>query len=300
MLDLTDKNIKAQNGTAVALGVFDGVHIGHRAVISAAVNKCADGLSPAIFTFKSPSVTTKGDGRVLYTDEKKRECFESLGVEILYSPEFSKLCDMSAERFVNEILAEKLCARAVCCGESFRFGKNALADVDALKKMCAERGMEVTVVSPVNYGGETVSSTRIKNSLAKGDIKNANAMLSEELSYELPVVHGRQLGRTLNFPTVNQQLPTELVLPRFGVYLTRVYYGGKQYRGVSNIGVKPTVGAASPLIETHILGLCEDLYGKVIKVSLVDFIRPERKFESIEALKRCVDQDIENAQKGSF
>lgn len=300
MLDLTDKNIKAKNGTAVALGVFDGVHIGHRAVISAAAEKRAKGLSPAVFTFKSPSVTTKGDGRVLYTDEKKRECFESLGVEVLYSPDFSKLRDMSAEQFVDEILVGKLCACAVCCGESFRFGKNASADVGALKKMCAERGIEVTVVLPVDYDGETVSSTRIKKCLADGDIKSANAMLGEELSYALPVIHGRQLGRTLNFPTVNQLLPTELILPKFGVYLTRVLYGGKEYRGVSNIGVKPTVGAVSPLIETHILGLCEDLYGKIIKVSLVDFIRPERKFESIEALKRCVDQDIENAQKGSF
>lgn len=295
MLDLEFNDIGGKK-TSVALGLFDGVHLGHRAVIKATA---ASGLLPAVFTFKSQTVTTK-EGGALYTDEKKQSILESLGVRVFYSPDFSALCDRLPEDFFESVILGKLNAAAVCCGESFRFGKNAAGDVSLLKRLCKKHGIKLCVVPPVEYNGVTVSSTEIKRLLAAGKVDEANAMLGDRLSYTLRVVHGRELGRTLDFPTINQAPDKRLFLPRFGVYLSRVFVYGQSYRGVTNVGIKPTVGKNTPLIETNILGLDEDLYGEKVTVALVRFIRDEKRFNSIDELKRQVVGDIENAKKGSF
>ena len=286
------QNITNGERTAVSLGIFDGVHIGHRAVLNSAKKS---GLKTAVFTFLSETVTTKGNKGVIYTDKRKLEILKELGVEYILSPEFSAFRDMSAEDFVKEVLAGAFNAGEVFCGVDFRFGKGAAAGVSELSRLCFKHDIRLNVTPPVMYRGQAVSSTRIKNALIDGDISSANAMLYEKFGYFEKVIHGNEIGRTLNFPTINQVIPQKTVLPKFGVYITEVEVLGKTYRGVSNVGVKPTVGNKEPLIETHILNFSGNLYGESLKVRLVKFLREEKKFASLDELKRQVDFDIQNA-----
>lgn len=288
------QNITNGERTAVSLGIFDGVHIGHRAVLNSAEKS---GLKTAVFTFLSETVTTKGNKGVIYTDKRKLEILKKLGVEYILSPAFSDFKDMSAEDFVKEILLGSLNAKEVFCGEDFRFGKGAEAGVSELSNLCLKYGIKLNVTPPVMYKGQAVSSTRIKNALSSGDIFSANKMLYEKFGYFERVAHGNEIGRTLNFPTINQVIPKKTVLPRFGVYLTEVEVFGVIYKGVSNVGVKPTVGNKEPLIETHILNYSGNLYGERLNVKLVKFLREEKKFASLDELKRQVDFDIQNARR---
>ena len=275
--------------TAVALGLFDGVHLGHQKVIGQAAAKKADDVKPAVFTFKTDSVTSKGhDGRIemLLTDDEKSRHFESLGVECMFSPEFSHFKDMSDEEFVRVVLKEKLNACFAVCGEDFRFGKNAAGNADKLREFGEKYGIEVSIVGQVSLNGEAVSSTEIRRCIRNGDISKANAMLGYKYGYTLPVEHGFERGRTWNFPTINQAIPKGLVLPRFGVYCSKVEIGGRKYIGVTNIGVKPTVKVnIAPLAETYILGYEGDLYGRTVTVELYEFVREERVFDSFDELK---------------
>lgn len=288
------QNITNGESTAVSLGIFDGVHIGHRAVLNSAEKS---GLKTAVFTFLSETVTTKGNKGVIYTDKRKLEILKKLGVEYILSPAFSDFKDMSAEDFVKEILLEALNAKEVFCGEDFRFGKGAEAGVSELSRLCLKYCIKLNVTPPVMYKGQAVSSTRIKNALTNGDILSANEMLYEKFGYFEKVIHGNEIGRTLNFPTINQVIPEKTVLPKFGVYLTEVEVSGVIYKGVSNVGVKPTVGNKEPLIETHILNYSGNLYGESLNVKLVKFLREEKKFASLDELKRQVDFDIQNARR---
>lgn len=288
------QNITSGERTAVSLGIFDGVHIGHRAVLNSA-NK--SGLKTAVFTFLSETVTTKGNKGVIYTDKRKLELLKSLSVEYIFAPKFSDFKDMPAEDFVKAVLVGVFNAGEVFCGEDFRFGKGAAAGADDLCELCRRYGIKLNVTPPVMYKGQAVSSTRIKNALISGDISSANDMLYEKFGYFEKVIHGNEIGRTLRFPTVNQAIPEKTVLPRFGVYLTEVEVFGKTYRGVSNVGVKPTVGNKEPLIETHILDFSGDLYGESLKVKLIKFLREEKRFALLNELKRQVDFDIQNARR---
>ena len=164
-----------------------------------------------------------------------------------------------------------------------------------IKDLCRKYGVKLSVTPPVMYKGQAVSSTRIKNALISGDISSANDMLYEKFGYFEKVIHGNEIGRTLNFPTINQPIPKKTVLPKFGVYLTEVLINGEIYKGVSNVGVKPTVQNKEPLIETHILGYSGNLYGEKLSVRLVKFLREEKRFSSLEKLKEQVDRDIQNA-----
>lgn len=288
------QNITNGERTAVSLGIFDGVHIGHRAVLNSAKKS---GLKTAVFTFLSETVTTKGNKGVIYPDKRKLELLKSLGVEYILSPSFSDFKDMSAENFVKEVLVGALNAKEVFCGEDFRFGKGAAAGVSELCELCRKYGIKLSVTPPVMYKGQAVSSTRIKNALTGGDISSANDMLHEKFGYFEKVIHGNEIGRTLNFPTINQVIPEKTVLPKFGVYITEAEVSGEVYKGVSNVGVKPTVGNKEPLIETHILNFSGNLYGESLSVRLIKFLREEKKFASLNELKRQVDFDIQNARR---
>lgn len=288
------QNITNGERTAVSLGIFDGVHIGHRAVLNSAEKS---GLKTAVFTFLSETVTTKGNKGVIYTDNRKLEILKRLGVEYVLSPAFSDFKDMSAEDFIKKILVGSFNAAEVFCGEDFRFGKGAEAGVSELSKLCLKYGIKLNVTPPVMYKGQAVSSTRIKSALVNGDILSANEMLYEKFGYFEKIIHGNKIGRTLNFPTINQVIPEKTVLPKFGVYLTEIEISGVMYKGVSNVGVKPTVGNKEPLIETHILNYSGNLYGESLNVKLVKFLREEKKFASLDELKRQVDFDIQNARR---
>ena len=297
MICITEGEKVSRFETAVALGLFDGVHLGHQAVIRQAAEKKSEGLIPAVFSFKTDTVTSKGhDGKLemLLTDEDKQARFETLGMEYLFSPEFSHFKDMSDEEFVSKIMKEKLNARFAVCGEDFRFGKNAMGDAEKLKALGEKYGIEVQVVEQLSLNGKAISSTEIRRCVRDGKISEANEMLGYRYGYNLPVEHGYQRGRTWDFPTINQEIPKGLVMPKFGVYCSKVKVGDRLYSGVTNIGVKPTVKVeTAPLAETFIIGYSGDLYGEKIAIELYEFIRPERLFGSFAELKAEIGRNTE-------
>ena len=269
---------------AAALGSFDGLHLGHRQVIGNTLS--VPGLRPAVITFQqNPSVSLqKKPVPLLTTNEQKLALLEEMGVEVVYLLPFDRIRDMEPEDFVEALY--RICrVRALSCGFNFRFGKNGRGDAGLLKELCREKGIELSVTPPVSVAGETVSSTRIRACLEQGDVQQAGQLLGRPFGYDFEVTHGRQLGRTWGTPTINQPFPQGYVLPRFGVYASLVEVEGQKYYGVTNIGVKPTVGSDCALSETWIPEFSGDLYGKKVPVELLDFIRPERKFDSLDQLK---------------
>ena len=269
---------------AAALGSFDGLHLGHRQVIGNTLS--APGLRPAVITFQqNPSVSLqKKPVPLLTTNEQKLALLKEMGVEVVYLLPFDRIRDMEPEDFVEALY--RVCrVRALSCGFNFRFGKNGRGDAGLLKELCREKGISLSVTPPVSVAGETVSSTRIRACLAQGDVQQAGQLLGRPFGYDFEVTHGRQLGRTWGTPTINQPFPAGYVLPRFGVYASLVEVEGQKYYGVTNIGVKPTVGSDCALSETWIPEFSGDLYGKKVPVELLDFIRPERKFDSLDQLK---------------
>ena len=269
---------------AAALGSFDGLHLGHRQVIGNTLS--VPGLRPAVITFQqNPSVSLqKKPVPLLTTNEQKLALLEEMGVEVVYLLSFEQIRDMEPEDFVEALY--RVCrVRALSCGFNFRFGKNGRGDAGLLKELCREKGISLSVTPPVSVAGETVSSTRIRACLEQGDVQQAGQLLGRPFGYDFEVTHGRQLGRTWGTPTINQPFPQGYVLPRFGVYASLVEVEGQKYYGVTNIGVKPTVGSDCALSETWIPEFSGDLYGKKVPVELLDFIRPERKFDSLDQLK---------------
>ena len=275
---------KPEGELAAALGSFDGLHLGHRQVIGNTLS--APGLRPAVITFQqNPSFSLqKKPVPLLTTNEQKLALLEEMGVEVVYLLPFDRIRDMEPEDFVEALY--RVCrVRALSCGFNFRFGKNGRGDAGLLKELCREKGIELSVTPPVSVAGETVSSTRIRACLEQGDVQQAGQLLGRPFGYDFEVTHGRQLGRTWGTPTINQPFPAGYVLPRFGVYASLVEVEGQKYYGVTNIGVKPTVGSDCALSETWIPEFSGDLYGKKVPVELLDFIRPERKFDSLDQLK---------------
>lgn len=300
MKDITSENIKPLKKTAVALGLFDGIHSGHRAVLSRAIEFGKKGLAPAVFTFETETVTTKGNGQldVILSRGLKKEFLSEMGMEYYCSPNFSEVKDMTAPDFVREIIAERMNAGAVVCGTDFRFGKGAYGGIKELKLLCSMLGIAVEIISPETVDGEVVSSTLIRSFIRGGEIARANKFLGYDFTLKLPVSHGNELGRKMNFPTINQYLPKGQLVPKFGVYASYTIIGGKTYGSVTNIGIKPTIGGeSSPLAETNIFGFEGDLYGKTARISLTDFLRPEKKFSGIEELSRQITEDVSRAKE---
>lgn len=285
--------------TAVALGLFDGVHLGHRAVINAALAQKKNGLSSLVFTFEPDCVLRKAGGTqgYIYTKtEKEILLCEQIGVDEIVSPPFERLCCLSGEEFADEILCRQLRAAHVCCGNDFRFGKNAACGAKELMDFGKRFGFEVEVISPVEYGGSIVSSSRVRELLLKGDITSANELLGFNYFINAEVLNGNHIGRTINFPTINQEFSDGQLIPKFGVYSTLTNVGGKVMPSVTNVGVKPTIeGVRRPLAETHIIGYNGDLYGKNADVCFKSFIRPEMKFASLDELKAQINKDILSA-----
>lgn len=284
--------------SAVALGLFDGVHRGHQMIIGEAVKAAkADGINSAVFCFKTDTVTSKGhDGRIemLMTDKEKAKLIDSLGVDYLYSPDFNDMKSLAPEDFVRDVLKGFLDCRYAVCGTDFTFGKGAAGKAEDLAALGKKYGIEVRVMDQLLYEGGVISSTEIRRLIRSGGISGANEMLGYRYGYVAEVEHGYERGRTWSFPTINQRIPKGLVLPKFGVYCSKVLIDGKWYSGVTNIGVKPTVNVeTAPLAETFIIGYEGDLYGRELELRLYEFVRPERKFDSFDELKAEIGRNTE-------
>lgn len=280
-------------GAFVALGTFDGLHLGHKAVITAEKTEYQRKL--ALMFTKHPQLSLKGEAPgALITPEKEKEILSGWGVTAEYV-DFSQICNLTPEAFVDDILIKKFNASSVACGFNYRFGKDASGDAKALLRLCAEREIKVTVVDAVEYENETISSTRIRQALREGRMKDVKNMLGRYFSYDFLVVHGDERGRVLGSPTINQFFDEDFAVPQFGVYASFTVVDGKKYPSVTNIGVRPTFKNSEKRSETNILGFNGDLYGKHPEVFIVEKMREEMKFSSLDELKSQIDKDKESA-----
>ncbi|MDR3552502.1 MAG: riboflavin biosynthesis protein RibF [Clostridia bacterium] len=285
-----DQNTIFPGPISTALGYFDGVHIGHAAVIGAAVEHArANRLIPAVVTFRG----RLGGRQLLMTEALKEEALASLGVDTVIYLDFESVKGLSPAEFVGGMLKERLHAQAAFCGFNYRFASGASADARELERLCAAQGIQTQVIAPLCAGGQPVSSTRIRSLLESGDIGEANALLGRCFAIEATVIRGRRLGTQLGTTTINQTLPEGLVTPRFGVYASAAAVGGESMPAVTNIGVRPTVDGTDVLCETYIPGYAGDLYGRIVRVSLKAFLRGEKRFSGIEELKEQILRDAE-------
>lgn len=288
---------------AVALGNFDGLHLGHVALINRA-RALADekGGEVLLLTFDPHplAVLTDKAPALLTGREEKRRLADELGVDFLLELPFTpELAAMSAEDFVQKILYEQLRADLLAVGFNFRFGARGRGDVATLKSLDKLFAMQTLVLPPFEVDGEAVSSSRIRELLAAGKVRLANRLLGHSFALTGEVIHGQRLGRTLGFATANLTAKAGLALPAYGVYAAWGYVAGGRFAAVVNIGVRPTVAEASvPTIEAHLLdveGL--ELYGQQMRLELVAEIRPERKFEDVAALAAQMERDREVARR---
>lgn len=283
---------------AVALGSFDGIHKGHQAVLSGAVDLKEKGLCPTILLFDvhPVQVLTGCAPLCLFQSDSRDNLIKGMGLES-ESISFSEIMNMSPAEFFRRVLVEKLNAGAVCCGENYRFGKGGAGSTEDLERLCRENGIILSVSPSVYYEGEIISSTRIRNAILSGCTGDANAMLGRAFSYHLIVDHGDERGRLLGFPTINQHFPEGFIIPKPGVYASSVNINGKEYAGVTNIGRRPSFDDDERRSETHIIGVSEDLYGRDIEVRLHSFIRESARFTSLDELSRHINEDCKKAKE---
>ena len=288
------------HGSAVAMGFFDGIHIGHRAVIGSAVEWAkAHGAAPVVFTFRLPA-ENKMKGKRLLSTEDKHALIASLGVEHYLCPDFEEIKAMTPEQFVLGIIRD--CnARALFCGENFTFGAKAAGTPELLRQLCAPLGVEVIVLPMAQFEEKPVSSTRIRTALEGGDIPAANAMLGMPYAIRFTVHHGAGLGRTLGVPTINQIYPQGFQLPRYGIYITRTKIGEHWYPSATGLGTRPTVNSDESKVtcETFIPGFTGDLYGTDPVVEFHAYLSPSKKFDTLDELRGCIDHAAKRAQEYS-
>ncbi|HCC34709.1 MAG TPA: riboflavin biosynthesis protein RibF [Ruminococcaceae bacterium] len=277
-------------GAAAALGYFDGVHIGHAEVLSAAVRH---GDTAAAVTFGR--LPKKSSGRIL-TESVRNRRIRGLGINEIITLDFEQVRDYSPEAFIR-FLKAKLGIKFVSCGYDFRFGKNALGDAALLTKLCLKEDMRPLVLEPVLFGEEPVSSTNIRRRLEAGDISAVNKMLSLPYEFDFTVSVGDRRGRTWGFPTINQVYGEDFALPKFGVYASKVFVDGKWRAGVTNIGTRPMFRADKPLAETYIPNFDGDLYGRNIPVRLYKYLRGEKKFSSDQTLREEIAKNVKESEK---
>lgn len=265
------------------LGGFDGMHLGHRRLLAR-----AKGLGKSV----GVSVIVGNKGKPLYTETERERLFASLGVSVLVDFPFEEICKLSPEEFI-EFIKKELAPSAYVCGEDFRFGYGAKGDGETLK----ERSAVPVFVEPLLYlNGEKVGTGKIKALLADGKIEEANTLLGEPFFLVGKVERGRQVGNEIGFPTANILYPTEKFPIKEGVYQTLAVVDGKEYKGITNFGARPTFGNDEVWTETHILDFSGDLYGKTLMLSFVRYLREVKKFESVEALQKQLTEDKENAR----
>ena len=291
-------NSDKTSGRVLALGSFDGFHIGHRAVIDAAVSLADElGAEPAVFCFDIPPAcfAPGSDIKVLGDKEERKEIFASRGIRSLFVAGFSELRGLDARDFITEILIKECGAIGVVCGFNFAFGKNRAGTPLLLRDYFKDR---VITLDPIYFGEQPVSSSRIRAAIKEGNVKLANKMLGRPYSVKQIISSGRQDGRKLGFPTLNQLPESIRAIPAFGVYVTRTTLAdGRVLNSVSDIGLAPTLDSSGKVrIETHILDTEIDSTPSCIKVEFLERIRGEFTFNSVDELKSRIALDTEYAR----
>ncbi len=278
----------------IALGFFDGVHLGHQALLRECVRlAAATGCTPAALTFAAhPDTFVLGQapGLINTLPDRVRLLTRFGAAEVLTLPFDERVRSTPYPAFFRR-LREEFGAAGLVCGYDFRFGAGGAGDAARLAALCREAGMACSVVARESLDGVTVSSSRVRALLAAGDVENANRYLGHAHRLSGTVVDGRHLGRTIGIPTANLAFPPELLAPKFGVYATRCHFAGGQYAGVTNIGRRPTVGGHHVTVETWMPDFSGDLYGQTLTLEFRFFVREEMRFENLAALREQIRRD---------
>lgn len=281
----------------VALGMFDGVHLGHRALM-ARLCKEAERLNavPAVYTFSNhPLEVLGGSVRMLSGMRERNQLLRTLGAEEVESVPFTReMAAMSTEGFVD-VLLERWAVRALVVGYNYTCGDRGAGTPDTLAQIGARRGFTVTVVEPVLYEGEPVSSSRIREAVERGDVSLAEKLLGRRYTLGGKVVQNKRVGSRIGFPTANIELDIKRAIPADGVYASYAFVGGSAYRAVTNIGTNPTVHGEKRTIETHIIDFSADIYGETLVIAFRKYLRGELTLDTLEALKAQIALDIEAA-----
>ncbi len=276
--------------TAIALGTFDGLHNAHRKVLT-----LPDGYKKVAVTFKMPpKMLVFGQSELLLSFDEKCCFLKELGVDEIIALDFEEVKNASPEEFLV-YLKDEIGANYITCGFNYRFGKGGAGDTAMLSDFCNKNGIELCVSSPYLLpDGNALSSSYIRSLLKNGEIEEANKYLYKPFSFTAMVNKGDQRGRTIGFPTINQKYPSDLVKLRFGVYKTKVVVEGKEFDGITDIGVRPTYETDYVISETFIKNFSGDLYGKEVTIVPIKFLRDEIKFNSLEELKAQIEKDLNN------
>ena len=290
-----ETNAEINGARVIALGFFDGVHIGHRKILDTARAEATRlGIPLAAFTFSLDSGIK--DEKRIYTERERLHLFNKCGVDEVIIAGFNDMRGLSGEDFVNKYLVEKYGCAVAVVGEDFRFGKGASCGATELKHLLSAAGRESITVSDVTIDGARVSATGIKNYLLSGDMAAANTALGAPYLIISSVAHGRAVGRTLGFPTLNCDIGGKRPL-RLGVYASSVVIGGEDYTALTNIGICPTFDIREVHAETFILDFSKEIYNEEVKIYLHQFLRDEMRFSTKEELIARINTDIENAKE---
>ncbi|MES2097065.1 MAG: bifunctional riboflavin kinase/FAD synthetase [Pseudomonadota bacterium] len=293
---------QALRGGFVALGNFDGFHLGHQAVVGRAVDRARAAGKPAIVATFDPHPMRyfRPDSRYfrLTSLDQRERLFKAAGADGMAVFDFdAALAGLTAEAFVTERLVGQLGVAGVVTGEDFTFGRGRSGDIPMLRALGEEHGFTVDTIAPVQLDGETVSSTRIRDALKAGNPREAARLLTRPYTIEGVVQHGDKLGRTIGFPTANIDMANYL-RPAYGIYAVRGRLSdGRLLDGAANLGVRPTFDPPKELLEPYFFDFSGDLYGQRIAVELIEFLRAEAKFDSLEALKVQMDADCDEARR---
>ena len=290
------REFQIKEPTAVTIGKFDGLHRGHQKLLREVMRYREKGYKPAVFTFETaPGTLIRGKLQTMITtNEEREENLREAGVEYLVEYPFNQeVAHMDPEQFVAEILVGKMGAKAIVSGPDCHFGYQRKGDAELLRKLAPKYGYEVSIVEKAMDGDREISSTYVREALSHGNIRLAQELLGYPYEMTGIVEHGRELGRTLGFPTMNVAPQDGKILPRYGVYACQVLIDGTWYGGVGNAGVKPTVMQEQrELFEVYVYDYAGNAYGKYITIRFLEFERPETRFDSLKELKACVMQDM--------
>lgn len=283
--------------TIITIGTFDGVHIGHKKILQKVVAEAKkNNLTSAVLTFfPHPRfiLNQNSDLKLLNTIEEKKALLNSTGLDaLLIHPFDQEFANLSPEQFVKKILVDQLKISKIIIGYDHRFGKNRAADINDLIQFGTKYNFEVEQISAQELNEIAISSTKIRTALSNGDISLANSYLGYPYSFSGKVIKGKQIGRTIGFPTANIEIQEPLkLLPKNGVYIVKCLVNNQEVNGIMNIGNRPTLNGTSQSIEVHLLNFDEDIYGLEITVKMIDFIRNEQKFENLDQLKSQIQKD---------
>lgn len=285
--------LNQKQNLAIALGYFDGVHIGHRAVIKSAVDFAKkNNTKSAVITFSDhPYCYFKGVcPKYILTREEREKRIASLGIDYLYELNFEDFALLTAKEYLNNILINYFHPISISTGWNHNFGKNKSGNVNFLEEQAKNYNYKYFKIPPQKINNEIISSTKIRKLLSEGNIEKANLMLGQNFSIEGEIVKGNQIGRTIGFRTANLVYPPELIELPYGVYAVDTTYG----KGIANFGIRPTINGSHTSLEAHILNFEKDIYGEIINVNFNKMIRTEKKFPSLDALKTQINLDIKS------